>query len=172
MVFVAKEMAHRGMTLPLLIGGATTSRQHTAVKIAPAFAEPTVHVVDASRVVDVVAQLLNPTRKQVLDASNRKDQAVLREQYATRRDRPLLAYDAAAANGLRSDWSAVDRPAPAFAGRRHVSVSLDELTPFIDWTFFFAAWELKGRFPAILDHPQQGQAARSSTTMPRRCCGR
>ncbi len=160
MVFVAKEMAHRGMTLPLLIGGATTSRQHTAVKIAPAFAEPTVHVVDASRVVDVVAQLLNPAQKQVLDASNRKDQAVLREQYATRRDRPLLAYDAAAANGFRSDWSAVDRPQPAFAGRRHVSVSLDELTPFIDWTFFFAAWELKGRFPAILDHPQQGQAAR------------
>ena len=160
MVFVAKEMAHRGMTLPLLIGGATTSRQHTAVKIAPAFDEPTVHVVDASRVVDVVAKLLNPAQKTILDASNRKDQAVLREQYATRRDRPLRAYDAAAANGFRSDWSEVDRPEPSFAGRRHVAVSLVELTSFIDWTFFFAAWELKGRFPAILDHPQQGQAAR------------
>ena len=160
MVFAAQEMAGRGMTMPLLIGGATTSRRHTAVKIAPEYPAPTVHVVDASRVVDVVGSLLNPDRKPAFDAANRRDQAVLREQFAARRGRPLRAYAEAAANSLRTEWRDTDVPAPAFTGRRAIEVRLEELTPYIDWTFFFAAWELKGRFPAILDDPRQGSAAR------------
>ncbi|MCY4028782.1 MAG: methionine synthase [Acidobacteria bacterium] len=160
MVFVAKEMTGRGMTLPLLIGGATTSRRHTAVRIAPEYPAPTVHVADASRVIDVVASLLSPERKSAFDEANRADQKVLREQFAARAGRPVRAYAEAAANPLRTDWRGADVPAPAFTGRRAVEVGLDELMPYIDWTFFFAAWELKGRFPAILDDPRHGAAAR------------
>ena len=160
MVFVAKEMTGRGMTLPLLIGGATTSRRHTAVRIAPEYPAPTVHVADASRVVDVVASLLSPERKSEFDRANRADQEVLREQFAARTGRPVRAYAEAAANPLRIDWQEADVTTPTFTGRRAVEVGLEELTPYIDWTFFFAAWELKGRFPAILDDPRHGAAAR------------
>ena len=160
MVYVATEMTQRGMQLPLLIGGATTSRQHTAVKIAPAYSGSTVHVVDASRVIDVVSRLLNADQRPGFDADNRADQARLREQYAGRRARALATYAAARANPLRTDWQGQDLPVPSFTGRRTVEAPLAELTPFIDWTFFFAAWELKGRYPAILDDPAQGAAAR------------
>ena len=160
MVYVATEMTQRGLQLPLLIGGATTSRQHTAVKIAPAYPGTTVHVADASRVIDVVSRLLSPEQRPTFDAENRADQARLREQYAGRRARALATYAAARDNPLRTDWDALDLPAPSFTGRRTVEVPLEELTPFIDWTFFFAAWELKGRYPAILDDPAQGAAAR------------
>ena len=160
MVFVAGEMARRRMRMPLLVGGATTSRQHTAVKIAPAYDGTTVHVADASRVVDVVSRLLSAEQRPGFDADNRADQARLREQYAGRGARALAAYAAARDNPLRTDWSALDLPAPAFTGRRAVDVPLEDLAPYIDWTFFFAAWELKGRYPAILDDPAQGEAAR------------
>ena len=160
MVFVAGEMKRRAMPMPLLIGGATTSRQHTAVKIAPAFDGSTVHVADASRVVDVVSGLLNPERRTGFDADNRADQARLREQFARRGRRKLATWAEARANPFRTDWDAADLPVPAFSGRRSIEPALEELTPFIDWTFFFAAWELKGRFPAILDDPAQGAAAR------------
>ncbi|MCY4599365.1 MAG: methionine synthase, partial [Acidobacteria bacterium] len=160
MVYVATEMTHRGMQVPLLIGGATTSRQHTAVRIAPAYPGTTVHVADASRVIDVVSSLLSADQRPGFDAGNRADQARLREQYAGRGARALATYDAARANALRTDWDAAELPAPSFTGRRVLEVALDELAPYIDWTFFFAAWELKGRFPAILDDPAQGAAAR------------
>ena len=160
MVFVAAEMKRRKMRTPLLIGGATTSRQHTAVRIAPAFDGSTVHVADASRVVDVVSGLLNPERRPAFDADNHADQVRLREQFARRGRRKLATYAEARANPFRTDWDAADLPVPAFTGRRAVDVPLDELTPYVDWTFFFAAWELKGRFPAILDDPAQGAAAR------------
>jgi len=160
MVFVAKEMEHRGLKLPLLIGGATTSRQHTAVKISPEFNESTVHVSDASRVVDVVSSLLNVERKKAFDQSNREDQARLREQYAGRSARVISTYDDSRACPFRTAWSDTEPLVPSFTGRRAIEVPLEALTPFIDWTFFFAAWELKGRFPAILDHPDQGTAAR------------
>ena len=160
MVFVAGEMRRRKMRTPLLIGGATTSRQHTAVRIAPAFDGSTVHVADASRVVDVVSGLLNPERRAAFDAGNRADQSRLREQFSRRGERKLATYAAARANPFRTDWEAADLPVPAFTGRRQVEPALDELTPYIDWTFFFAAWELRGRFPAILDDPAQGAAAR------------
>jgi 5-methyltetrahydrofolate--homocysteine methyltransferase len=161
MVFVAREMERRGFKTPLLIGGATTSRQHTAVKIAPEYGESTVHVLDASRVVDVVSSLLNPDRREAFAGQNRSLQEKLREQHGARRERPLLPYSAALANHLVIDWTREALPHPAFTGRRVLeAVPLETIVPFIDWTFFFAAWELKGRFPAILDHPQYGQAAR------------
>ncbi len=160
MVFVAGEMARRQMRMPLLIGGATTSRQHTAVKIAPAYDGTTVHVADASRVVDAVSRLLSPDQRPAFDADNRAAQARLREQHAGGGSRALATYAAARANPLRTDWDAAAPPVPSFTGRRAIEVGLDELTPYIDWTFFFAAWELKGRFPAILDDPARGAAAR------------
>ncbi len=160
MVFVAKEMARRGIRRPLLIGGATTSRQHTAVKIAPEYTQSTVHVLDASRVVDVVASLLSDERRAAFEQTNRGLQETLRFQHSARKEKPLLPYATALANRLTLDWTAHTLPEPPFAGRRVVTVPLEDLVPYIDWTFFFAAWELKGRYPAILSHPQYGKAAR------------
>ena len=161
MVFVAREMERRRMRLPLLIGGATTSRQHTAVKIAPDYSQPTVHVLDASRVVDVVSGLLNPERRDAFVESNRELQDRLRAQHVARAERPLLPYPAACANRLTIDWANERPPKPSFIGPRVVlEMPLETLVPYIDWTFFFAAWELKGRYPAILNHPQYGKAAR------------
>jgi len=161
MVFVAREMERRNFTIPLLIGGATTSRQHTAVKIAQEFSQPVVHVLDASRAVDVVSRLLSSKQKPDFDSANRADQDTIRQQYAALKQRPLLAWPAAQANHARFDWRPDNVPTPGFTGARMLDdVTLEELVPFIDWTFFFAAWELKGRFPGILDHPQYGAAAR------------
>ena len=158
MVYVASEMQRRHMTLPLLIGGATTSPQHTAVKIAPEYSQPTVHVPDASRVVDVVSSLLSDDNKAAFDAANRAAQTRLREQHAGRKDRPTLSIAQARANRLKLDYSSP--AAPSFTGLKKVDIALEELVPFIDWQFFFTAWELKGRFPQILDDPKIGPAAR------------
>jgi 5-methyltetrahydrofolate--homocysteine methyltransferase len=161
MVFVAKEMERRGMQIPLLIGGATTSRQHTAVKVAPEYSHTTVHVLDASRVVDVASSLLSDDRRSAFARKNTELQNRLREQHQARRERPLLSYDDAITNRLKIDWSQYRPAEPPFVGRRLLAdVPLSDLVPYIDWTFFFAAWDLKGRFPAILDHPQYGSAAR------------
>ncbi len=161
MVFVAREMDRRGFTTPLLIGGATTSRQHTAVKIAPEYGESTVHVLDASRVVDVVTNLLSDDRRASFVRENASLQDKLREQHGARKLRPLLTYDDAFANRLKVDWERETLPALPFMGaKKLLSIDLEQLIPYIDWTFFFAAWELKGSFPAILDHPQYGTAAR------------
>jgi 5-methyltetrahydrofolate--homocysteine methyltransferase len=160
MVNVATEMQRRGMSLPLLIGGATTSKQHTAVKVAPAYAQPVVHVQDASRVVGVMSALLDDGRKATLDADNRKDQERLRKLHEEKQRTPLLPYRKALENRQVVTWRQEDAPAPPFLGTRTVEPDLAVLRDYIDWTFFFTAWELVGRFPAILDHPQQGQAAR------------
>jgi 5-methyltetrahydrofolate--homocysteine methyltransferase len=160
MAHVASEMERQGFEIPLLIGGATTSRQHTAVKIAPAFSKPTVHVLDASRAVGVVASLVNPEARAAFDAQNRRDQAELRELHSKKRAKPLVPFADANAKRLAVDFNPEDVPAPAFLGARAVDVGLDVLVRYMDWTFFFTAWELRGRFPAILDHPQQGAAAR------------
>jgi 5-methyltetrahydrofolate--homocysteine methyltransferase len=118
-------------------------------------------VVDASRVADVVSNLLNEGTRQTFERGNREAQAALRDQYSARRSSPLLPYDAALANRLPIDWSRLPLPTPPFTGRRVLeAIALADLVPYIDWTFFFAAWEMKGRFPAILDHPQYGEAAR------------
>ena len=151
MVNVAKEMERRGLEVPLLIGGATTSRQHTAVRIAPAFTRPTVHVLDASRVVGVVADLLDPTRATKLDRDNRELQQRLREQHAERERKPLLHIAGARAN--REPLGYGELVTPAFSGSRVVEPALAELLPYLDWQFFFHAWELKGKFPAILEQP-------------------
>jgi 5-methyltetrahydrofolate--homocysteine methyltransferase len=151
MVTVAAEMQRRGLKLPLLIGGATTSRQHTAVRIAPAYGGSTVHVVDASRVTGVVSDLLSQDRAQVLDAANRAEQERLREHHEATQRRPLLPIRQARANRQRVQFA--DLPVPAFTGVRTVEPDLTTLRGMIDWQFFFLAWELKGKYPAILEHP-------------------
>jgi len=151
MVNVAREMERRGLELPLLIGGATTSKQHTAVRIAPAYSQPTVHVLDASRVVGVVSDLLDAGRRAVLEQENAELQDRLRDQHAERDRKPLLPFEQARANRERVEFD--ELPVPEFTGTRVVEPTLDELVPYIDWQFFFHAWELKGRFPAILEQP-------------------
>jgi len=160
MVYVAKEMTRRELKTPLLIGGATTSKQHTAVKIAPEYSGTTVHVLDASRAVDVVSKLLNDRQREAYVATINRDHQSLREKYGSRKERALLTLADARANHLKTDWDALEIAVPWFVGRRVVEPALEELLPFIDWTFFFAAWDLKGRFPAILDHPDYGGPAR------------
>ena len=160
MVHVAKEMERRGIDLPLLIGGATTSRQHTAVRIAPSYSHPVVHVIDASRVVGVVSSLLDADRKITLDEGNRELQAKLRAQHEEREKTPLLPYRIALQHKTPITWSADDVSPPPFTGTRTLEPALEELRPVIDWTFFFAAWELKGSYPQILDHTNFGPQAR------------
>ncbi len=151
MVDVAREMERRRLELPLLVGGATTSRQHTAVRIAPEYGNETVHVLDASRVTDVVGRLLDPKRRVQLDDENRELQARLRTQHEAKTRKPLLTLEQARAN--RPELRFDDLPEPPFTGIREVQPSLDELVPHIDWQFFFHAWDLKGKFPAILENP-------------------
>jgi 5-methyltetrahydrofolate--homocysteine methyltransferase len=152
MVNVAREMERRGLDLPLLIGGATTSKQHTAVRIAPAYSQPTVYVRDASRVVGVVSDLLDPVRRAALDQQNRADQDRLRDLHAERDRKPLLPYARAVDNRHRVSFD--DVPEPAFLGSRVVEPELETLRGYIDWQFFFHAWDLKGKFPAILERPE------------------
>jgi 5-methyltetrahydrofolate--homocysteine methyltransferase len=152
MVNVAREMERRGLDLPLLIGGATTSKQHTAVRIAPAYSQPTLYVRDASRVVGVVAGLLDPVRRAALDQENRADQDRLRDLHAERDRKPLLPY--ARALGNRHHVPFDDLPEPAFLGTRVVEPDLETLRGYVDWQFFFHAWDLKGKFPAILERPE------------------
>ena len=161
MVHVAQEMERQDFSLPLLIGGATTSAQHTAVKIAPGYSQPIVHVRDAARSVNVVSDLFDEDRKRELVERNRGEQSRLRELHASVRSKPLLSLADARANPTPIEWRAEDVRAPAFSGRRAVDdVSPADLVDYIDWTFFFVAWELPGRFPKILDSEKYGAAAR------------
>ncbi len=161
MVHVAKEMERRGIEKPLLIGGATTSRQHTAVRIAPAFHGSTVHVQDASRAVGVVANLLDAGGRPEFDRKNRETQERLRALHADRRERPLVPIAEARARGAKLRFGPEEVARPAFWGRRAVKeLPLEALRPYIDWTFFFSAWELKGRLPKIFEHPAFGREAR------------
>jgi 5-methyltetrahydrofolate--homocysteine methyltransferase len=159
MVHVARELARLGIDLPLLIGGATTSRQHTAVKIAPERPAPVVHVHDASRAVGVVQALRDPESRRAFDAKNRVEQERERELHKGKRDKALVPF--AQANQRRARLAFTDLPMPERLGRQTLlDYPLAELARYIDWTFFFTAWELRGRFPAILDHPEYGAAAR------------
>src|SRR4051812_9937549 len=160
MVVVAKEMQRRGLHTPLLIGGATTSRQHTAVRIAPAYTQPVVHVVDASRVVGVASSLLDDQRKPAFDAQNRELQEKLRAQHEERQRTPLVPLRIAAERRTPITWRTEDvAPAP-YTGARVAEPTIGDLRDVIDWTFFFTAWELKGSFPQILDHNIYGEQAR------------
>jgi 5-methyltetrahydrofolate--homocysteine methyltransferase len=161
MVHVAKEMKRRGMVLPLLIGGATTSRQHTAVKIAPEYDGATVHVLDASRAVSTVSSLLDPKKQSDFLEKTREEHEQLRRLHAHKRAKPLLAYPQANERRLRLQWDQDQVVKPSFTGLRVIDdVPLAEVVEYIDWTFFFTAWELVGKFPAILDDPRYGSAAR------------
>jgi 5-methyltetrahydrofolate--homocysteine methyltransferase len=161
MVHVGKEMEREGFTIPLLIGGATTSRVHTAVRIAPAYRGPTVHVPDASRGVGVVSSLLSRDRREPFVARVREEYVRLREEHAGRRaDARLVALAEARRNKLTLGWDGYCPPQPAIPGVRALEIPLEALLETIDWTPFFAAWELKGRYPDILDDPAAGGAAR------------
>ena len=159
---VATEMEREGFETPLLIGGATTSRAHTAVKIEPAYHAPVVHVVDASRAVGVAGALLDPASRDAFVAKTRIDYEEVRRQHADRDNRTrFVTLEQARANRLRPEYRAAP-PRPTFLGvRTFENVPLDELVERIDWTPFFQTWELAGRFPAILDDERVGQAARS-----------
>jgi 5-methyltetrahydrofolate--homocysteine methyltransferase len=161
MVYVAHEMQRRGLNTPLLIGGATTSARHTAVKIAPAYRHEVVHVLDASRSVGVVEQLLNDRSKEGFRERNRAEQKQLVESYEQRQARNLVPYADACAKRFTCDWGSVAIDTPSFTGVRVVREQpLESLVPFIDWSPFFHTWELKGKYPKIFDDPAQGEIAR------------
>ncbi len=160
MVNVATEMERRKLEVPLLIGGATTSRQHTAVKIAPQYSHGVTHVLDASRAVGVVSSLLDADSRAEFEAGITTEQNRLRDQYAERQDKPIYPLVEARRRAPVIDWSA-PAPVPDFLGARLIDdLPLSELLSYIDWTFFFHAWEIRGKYPAVLDHPEHGQAAR------------
>lgn len=161
MVHVAREMQRCGMTIPLLIGGATTSAKHTAVKIAPGYRHTTVHVIDASRSVGVVERLVEPERRARFDVENRAEQARLVEAFQRRRQATLVPYREAVARRFPTDWASTPIDVPDFTGVRVLDdYSLEELTGYIDWSPFFSVWELRGKYPQILDDPAHGQEAR------------
>ncbi|AQT79766.1 methionine synthase [Mycolicibacterium litorale] len=162
MVNFAAEMERQGLEIPLLIGGATTSRAHTAVKVAPRRSGPVVWVKDASRSVPVAAALLDDRQRPGLLEATEKDYASLRERHAQKNERPMLTLEKARANRTPIQWDAYTPPVPA-AGigvREFDSYDLAELREYIDWQPFFNAWEMKGRFPDILNNPASGEAAR------------
>jgi 5-methyltetrahydrofolate--homocysteine methyltransferase len=165
MVTVARELERSRLELPLLIGGATTSRQHTAVKIAPEYGSETVHVLDASRVVDVVSSLLDPKRRAGLDVENREQQERLRRQHAEKLKRPLLPLAEARANRAKLPFD--DLSAPPFVGSRELTVEVSDLVAYIDWQFFFHAWDLKGKFPALLENPAARELYDDATALLR-----
>ncbi len=161
MVHVAGEMNRRGLNLPLLIGGATTSKRHTGVKIAPAYKHETIHVIDASRAVPVVGALMKPETRKALDAQNRKDQQEIREQFENRANIQLLAYEEALRHKLHTEWDDHPIAIPEFIGRKVLKdFPLDQLVPYIDWSPFFHTWEMRGRYPDLLSDPSRGPAAR------------
>jgi 5-methyltetrahydrofolate--homocysteine methyltransferase len=164
MVHVAKEMERQGFKLPLLIGGATTSRRHTAVKIAPHYSEPVVHVLDASRAVPVTTSLLSDEGKPAFVAQHRAEYEALRTAHAAPRQQ-VVSLNVARARRTPIEWRAEDIPAPTFTGVRVLdNFPLATLREFIDWTPLFHAWGLKGVYPRILEHEQQGEQARQIFT--------
>ena len=162
MTHLASEMKRQGFTVPLLIGGATTSKAHTAIKIAPSYDRDVVHVLDASRAVGVVSALLSEEQKPDFIARNREEQQAARELHAARRvEKKMLSFAQSRKRKTPVAWKAEDVAAPEFTGVRVLNnYPLEELVPYIDWTPFFHTWELHGRFPAILDDAVVGEAAR------------
>jgi 5-methyltetrahydrofolate--homocysteine methyltransferase len=164
MVHVAREMERQGFKLPLLIGGATTSRAHTAVKIAPHYSEPVVHVLDASRAVPVTTSLLSDDRKAAFVAQHRAEYDALRKVHSAPRQK-VLSLEVARARRTPIEWRAEDLAVPSFTGVRILeNFSLATLREFIDWTPFFHTWGLKGVYPRILEHEERGAQARQIFT--------
>jgi 5-methyltetrahydrofolate--homocysteine methyltransferase len=166
MVHVAQEMEREGFRLPLLIGGATTSRAHTAVKIAPHYHASTVHVLDASRAVGVVNTLFNEQLKSDFDKKTREDYERLRREHAAKaQGKKVLALEQARANRTPIDWNNYVPPKPEFLGvcvygTKKNPITVRDLIEYVDWSPFFHAWELRGRYPAIFDDPKIGKQAR------------
>jgi 5-methyltetrahydrofolate--homocysteine methyltransferase len=162
MVNFAAEMQRQDFEIPLLIGGATTSRAHTAVKVTPRYEGPVLWVKDASRSVPVAAALLSPERRGKLLEDTEADYASLRKRHAAKTDRPLMSLEDARANRTPIDWSSYEPPAPAMGTETRVFEDYDlaELRDYIDWQPFFNAWEMKGKFPDILNNPASGETAR------------
>ena len=170
MVFVAREMERRGFTLPLLIGGATTSPQHTAVKISHEYSGPVVHVLDASRAVDVVSSLLGDKRDE-FDRANRETQEGTRQKYAGRKEKPLLTIEQARANRLKYDWDEHDIASPSFIGRRY----LEEVASRGDCEVhrldvLLHRLGAEGALPGDPGSSAAGSAPRASSTTTRRRC--
>ena len=162
MVYLAKEMDKLNIKIPIMIGGATTSRAHTAVKIAPEYKETVVHVNDASRAVTVASNLLQAETKVVYAKTVRDEYDKLREGYLNRsRDKNYLSIEDARKNKLKLDWDNFQPVKPNFIGTKTVAVELSELVDFIDWTPFFSSWELYGKYPAILTDEVVGEQATS-----------
>jgi 5-methyltetrahydrofolate--homocysteine methyltransferase len=160
MVYLAKEMDKLNIKIPIMIGGATTSRAHTAVKIAPEYKETVVHVNDASRAVTVATNLLQPETKKVYAKTVREEYDQLREGYLNRsREKNFLSITEARKNKLLLDWKNYHPTKPNFIGTKVVDVELSELVDFIDWTPFFQSWELFGKYPAILTDEVVGEQA-------------
>ncbi len=163
MVFVAKEMQRRGFTLPLMIGGATTSKAHTAVKIDPHYLnDGVIYVADASRAVGVATTLLSPDMKPAFIAKTREEYQVVRERLANKQPKaPRLSYVDAIKNGLKTDWHNYRPPVPNQLGTQIIrNYPLQNLLPYIDWTPFFISWSLAGKYPQILEDEVVGEAAR------------
>jgi|694.fasta_scaffold26790_7 5-methyltetrahydrofolate--homocysteine methyltransferase len=161
MVQVAREFEHEGLKMPLLIGGATTSARHTAVKIAPQYSGPVVHVNDASRAAGVVEKLLNPNARDEFVQATRAAQTRDVENFKRRQETKLVGYADACAKRWTTDWATAPIAVPEFLGVRTLDpVPLAELVPFIDWSPFFLSWELKGKYPAIFADPTVGEEAR------------
>jgi 5-methyltetrahydrofolate--homocysteine methyltransferase len=163
MSHVAAEMQRQGFAaegVPLLIGGATTSRAHTAIKIAPHYEGPVVYVTDASRAVGVVTNLLSLGQRDRFVAEIAGDYAKLRETHAQKKGMTLVSLAEARANAIPTDWAATSQVKPKQLGVQAIEVDLASLLPYIDWSPFFQTWELAGRYPAILDNPTVGEAAR------------
>ncbi len=155
MVHVAREMEREGFNVPLLIGGATTSAKHTAVKVAPSYHGPVVHIKDASRCVGVVDRLIRPDQREEMERENRALQRRERDSYSRRQRRKLVPYAEAFGRRFAIDWAEAPIAVPSFLGTRVLrDVPLRELVPYIDWSPFFMTWELKGKYPRIFDRPR------------------
>lgn len=161
MVTVASEMERRGMKTPLLIGGATTSKLHTAVKINPSYSSTVVHVLDASRSVPVAGSLLGKSAVQFAEQTTEEYQAIAQRHASSKQRKEKVSVEQAYENRLQIDWDSYEVPQPNFTGvKAYNNIDLQEIKPFIDWTPFFRTWELKGKFPAIFEDPKYGTEAR------------
>ena len=161
MSHVAKEMKSRGMNMPLLIGGATTSRQHTAVRISTEYQNPVIHVKDASRVAGVLSNMVDPEKRQGFIEENKLMQDSLRKRNEEISGKTIMPLEEVRARGLRFPWNEEDIPEPPFIGHPVTeNISLENLLDFIDWTFFFTSWDIPRRFPAVLNDEKYGEQAR------------
>ncbi len=162
MVQVASEMKRRGLKIPLLIGGATTSDIHTAVKIAPGYNQPVIHVRDASKVTGVLAKLFSPTEhKKYVDEIRTSYEKMRKQHFGRQKAKQYISLKEARENRFKTNWEISDISKPNFIGTKYFEdYPLEKLRPYIDWTFFFHAWKLNGKYPAIFDDPVKGEEAK------------